>query len=62
MSACVDFCRKSAWKCLSDEVRLPAQGLDLVIHLGDEVKIMPAYGHTPNGVSYCSRLLLGVDM
>ncbi|CAM9540792.1 unnamed protein product [Scytosiphon promiscuus] len=37
LSACAEFNRSSAWKSMADEVELPVQGLDLVIHLGNEV-------------------------
>lgn len=35
--ACSTLCCRSAWNSLSQEVDLPGQGLDLVIHLGKEV-------------------------
>lgn len=37
LSVCAEFERLSAWKAIADEVELPAQGLDLIIHLGNEV-------------------------
>ncbi|CAM9309198.1 unnamed protein product, partial [Ectocarpus fasciculatus] len=37
ISVCVGFGRLSAWQAMTDEVELPVQGLDLVIHLGNEI-------------------------
>ncbi|CAM9100725.1 unnamed protein product, partial [Hapterophycus canaliculatus] len=37
LSACTEFNRLSAWKAMADEVELPGQGLDLIIHLGNEL-------------------------
>lgn len=37
ISVCVGLGRLSAWQAMADEVELPVQGLDLVIHLGNEV-------------------------
>lgn len=37
LSVCEAFCDRSAWKVLADELQLPARGLDLVIHVGNEV-------------------------
>ncbi|CAM9145767.1 unnamed protein product [Ectocarpus sp. 8 AP-2014] len=37
ISVCLRFGRLSAWQAMADEVELPVQGLDLVIHLGNEI-------------------------
>eukprot|EP00903_Cladosiphon_okamuranus_P007797 g7546.t1 len=37
LSVSAEFGRFSAWKAMANEVELPVQGLDLVIHLGNEV-------------------------
>lgn len=37
LSVSAEFGRLSAWKAMANEVELPVQGLDLVIHLGNEV-------------------------
>lgn len=37
LSMSTEFGRLSAWKAMADEVELPVQGLDLVVHLGNEV-------------------------
>lgn len=37
LSTSAELGRLSAWKVMADEVELPVQGLDLVIHLGNEV-------------------------
>lgn len=37
ISLSTEFGRLSAWKAIANEVELPVQGLDLVIHVGNEV-------------------------
>lgn len=39
LKVCSEIYESTAWKALYDEVQLPGQGLDLIVHLGPEVKL-----------------------
>lgn len=49
LSLSAAFGRLSAWKAIANEVELPVQGLDLVVHIGNEVTDLHALSACQDG-------------